>query len=451
MKHKWMTLLSITGFATLVLGSPAALAQISLGTAQSFAVLAGQSVTNTGASTFNANVGVSPGTSITGFPPGVVAPPGMLHSADGVAAQAQTDLTAAYNAVAGTACNVDLTGQDLGGLTLTPGVYCFTSSAFLTGALTLDFQGNPNSIFLFKIGSTLITASGSSVLMINSGGANCAQNLFWQVGSDATLGTGSQVLGNILALSSITLTTGAQLSGRALARNGTVTLDTNSVTACGPLACPIVSVDPATLPNGVLAVPYSQVVSGSGGTAPYTFSLTSGALPSGLLLDGATGAITGTPLATGTSSFTITAADANDCLGSRPYTIAIAAVACPVITLSPSALPPGTIGIRYNQTVSASGGVAPYTFAVTSGSLPTGLTLNPATGVLTGVPTTTGFFSFTIGATDANGCPGSALSVSITIALAAAYSIPALELGGLAILMLLLAGAGMLSRYRSAG
>lgn len=451
MKHKCMRLLASIGFAAFVFGSSTAFAQISLGTAQSFAVLGGQTVTNTGATTLNANVGVFPGAAITGFPPGVVAPPGMIHAGNAVAGQAQTDLTAAYNAVAGTACNVDLTGQNLGGLTLTPGVYCFSSDAFLTGTLTLNFQGNPSALFLFKIGSALTTATGSSVVLINAAGTTCPQNLFWQVGSSATLGTGSMFRGNILALTSITLTTGAQLSGRALARNGSVTLDTNSVTACGPLACPVVTVNPLTLPNGSLGSAYNQTVSGSGGASPYTFSVTSGALPNGLTLNATTGAITGTPLAPGTSNFTITAVDPNGCLGSRAYVITIAAIACPVITLGPPSLPPGMTGIAYNQTVTASGGVAPYTFAVATGALPTGLTLNPTTGAITGTPTTAGFFNFTISATDANGCPGSTLGVSITIVSAAPVVVPTLDLIGLAMLLLLLAGTGWLTRHRFAG
>ena len=128
-----------------------------------------------------------------------------------------------------------MTGQDLGGLTLTPGVYCFSSSAQLTGTLTLDAQGNPNAVFIFKIGSTLTTASNSSVVVINTGGnSSIACNVFWQVGSSATLGTGTSFAGNILALTSITLNTGANVSGRVLARNGAVTLDTNNVTVCPP-------------------------------------------------------------------------------------------------------------------------------------------------------------------------------------------------------------------------
>jgi len=228
MTRKDLGLLAILGIAAFLSISSSAFAQPNLGTAGSFAVLGGSTVTNTGSSVITGNVGVSPGSSVTGFPPGIVTG-GSIHAADAVAGQAQTDLTAAYNAAAGTPCGVDLTGQNLGGLTLTPGVYCFTSSAGLTGTLTLNFQGNPNALFLFKIGSTLTTASASSVVLTNTGGTTCPPNLFWQVGSSATLGTGSTFSGNIMALTTITMTTGAGLTGRALARNGAVTLDTNTV------------------------------------------------------------------------------------------------------------------------------------------------------------------------------------------------------------------------------
>lgn len=229
MKRTYIGLAAILGIAAFLFTSSPALAQIPLGTSQSFAVLGGSTVTNTGATVITGNLGVSPGSAVTGFPPGIVTG-GAIHAADAVAAQAQNDLTTAYNSAAGTPCGVDLTGQNLGSVgTLTPGVYCFTSSAALTGTLTLNFQGNPNALFLFKIGSTLTTASGSSVVLTNTGGTTCPTNLFWQVGSSATLGTGSTFAGNILALTSITITTGAGLTGRALARNGAVTLDTNTV------------------------------------------------------------------------------------------------------------------------------------------------------------------------------------------------------------------------------
>ncbi len=190
-------------------------AQVTLGpTVSTFAVLAGSAVTNTGSTLVVGNVGVSPGTSITGFPPGLVSN-GTLHSADATAGQAQIDLTAAYTTAMGLACpggNV-LTGMDLGSLApLPPGVYCFASSAQLTGTLTLNAGGNPNAEFIFQIGSTLTTASSSSVVLQNSANAG---NVFWQVGSSATLGTATTFSGNILAQASITLNTGATLSGRA--------------------------------------------------------------------------------------------------------------------------------------------------------------------------------------------------------------------------------------------
>jgi hypothetical protein len=233
----------------LVAALPAA-AQISLGTAQGFTVLGGSAVTNTGSTVVTGNVGVSPGSSVTGFPPGLVIG-GTIHSADAVAAQAQVDLTAAYNAAAGLPCGTDLTGQDLGGMTLTPGVYCFSSSAFLTGTLTLDFQGNGLAQFVFQIGTTLITASGSTVNRINTGGTACPPNINWQVGSSATLGTGSSFAGNILANMSITVTTGTGVNGRTLARIGAVTLDTNVVTACTGAVAPDETGIP-TLSNGLL-------------------------------------------------------------------------------------------------------------------------------------------------------------------------------------------------------
>jgi hypothetical protein len=228
MKGKYLSILASVGFAALLCGPSLALAQTapSLGTAQSFAVLGGSTVTNTGASTITGDLGVSPGSAITGFPPGIVTG-GSIHAADAVATSAQSDVTTAYNALASQACTADLTGQDLGGRTLTAGVYCFSSSAQLTGTLTLDAQGNSSAVFIFKIGSTLTTASGSSVTVTN-GGSLC--NVFWQVGSSATLGTTTSFRGNILALTSITLTTGAGVTGRTLARNGAVTLDTNTVT-----------------------------------------------------------------------------------------------------------------------------------------------------------------------------------------------------------------------------
>jgi Ice-binding-like len=201
-----------------------------LGQAGSFGVLGGAGVTNTGATAVTGDVGVAPGTAITGFPPGVVTG-GALHFNDAQAQAAQSDLTTAYNALAGQACTTVLTGMDLGGMTLTPGVYCFTASAQLTGTLVLDAQSDVNAVFVFQIGSTLTTASGAQVTVIN-GGSDC--NVFWQVGSSQTLGTATAFAGNSLALTSITLTTGASADGALLARTGAVTMDTNHVAVCAP-------------------------------------------------------------------------------------------------------------------------------------------------------------------------------------------------------------------------
>ena len=191
-----------------------------------FAVLAGTTVTNTGSTTVAGDLGVSPGTAVTGFPPGLVS--GTTHAADGVAAQAQADLITAFNDAAGRSGASSVSG-DLGGLTLSPGVYKSTSGIGITGDVTLDAHGNPDAVFVFQISSMLITASGSHVVLTNSAKA-C--NVFWQVGSSATLGTNSVFAGNILALTSIAVTTGAKFDGRALARNGSVTLDTNTINGC---------------------------------------------------------------------------------------------------------------------------------------------------------------------------------------------------------------------------
>jgi LPXTG-site transpeptidase (sortase) family protein len=202
---------------------------VNLGTARGFGVLAYSTITNNGPTvvdgTAGPNIGVSPGTSITGFPPGTVT--GATHSADASASQAKVDLTAAYVNAAGRTTNFVLTGQDLGNLTLVSGVYNFASSAQLTGPLTFDGQGDPEAVFIIKIGSTLVTASNSSVVFIN-GAQPC--HVFWVVGSSATIGTDTDFAGHIMALASITMNTGANIRGQLLALNGAVTLDTNHIT-----------------------------------------------------------------------------------------------------------------------------------------------------------------------------------------------------------------------------
>ncbi|MEX2369202.1 MAG: ice-binding family protein [Candidatus Paceibacterota bacterium] len=198
---------------------------VNLGAADDFAVLAGSTITNTGSSVINGDLGLSPGTSLTGFPPGTVN--GTQHVADAQASLAQTDLTNAYNDAAGRT-PVSTVPTELGGTTLTPGVYDSADGTFdITGTLTLDAEGDSAAVFIFKTASTLTTAGASNVVL--TGDAQ-ACNVFWQVGSSATLGTNSNLKGNILALTSITLTTGSDVDGRVLARNGAVTLDSNIIT-----------------------------------------------------------------------------------------------------------------------------------------------------------------------------------------------------------------------------
>ncbi len=202
----------------------------SLGTAGNFAVLGASTVTNTGLTTVEGDMGVSPGTAVTGFPPGTIS--GTIHGDDAAAQQAQKDASVAYTNIVGQSCTSNLTDQDLGGKTLTPGVYCFDASAQLTGTLTLDGQGDSNSVFIFQIGSNLVTASNASVVLIN--GAQ-AYNSFWQVGSYATLGADTNFAGNVLAQTSITAVTGVATNGGLYALNGAVTLDTNTLAiARGP-------------------------------------------------------------------------------------------------------------------------------------------------------------------------------------------------------------------------
>jgi len=201
-------------------------------TAGNFKVLAGSTVTSTptppGTTITGGDLGLSPGTSVTGFPPGTVTPPGVMHVADPTAAQAQTDLTAAYNYAAGIVLPAPQVLQgDLTGLVLAEGTYKTASSTGIGtvgGILTLT--GNSSSVFVFQIGSTLTTLSTTQVVLT---GGVLPSNVFWQVGSSATLGTNSVFVGTIMAQASITLTTGASLQGRALARTGQVTMDNNTI------------------------------------------------------------------------------------------------------------------------------------------------------------------------------------------------------------------------------
>lgn len=199
-----------------------------------FSILGATTVTNTGSSVINGDLGVSPGTAVTGFPPGTVN--GTIYAGVEPAGTAQAQAATRYTQLSApaTACEVNLTGVDLGGRTLAPGVYCFNTGAALTGTLVLDGQGDPNATFVFQIGSTITTAPNSAVLL--TGGAT-SNNVNWQVGSSATFGVETAFQGNVYALASVTMNTGANLIGRLVALNGAVTLDTNIVT--GVNACPV--------------------------------------------------------------------------------------------------------------------------------------------------------------------------------------------------------------------
>ena len=282
-------------------------APVVLNSAGTFAVLAGSTVTNTGASVISGNVGVSAGSAVTGFPPGAVIN-GSIHAADGTAATAQNDLTTAFVDAAGRPCpGGNALPGDIGGRTLLPGVYCATSSLGVTGTLTLNGNGSSGAVFIIQVGTALTTATGNSTVNLINGAV--ASNVFWVIGSSATLGTNTVFAGTIMAQASITLTTGAVLNGRSLARTGAVTLANNSVTSPGAavgagaplsLTCAFPSGAPGTL--------YVSALVATGGLSPYIYSISAGALPPGLTLNPQTGVITGIPSA-GTYNYTAKVTD----------------------------------------------------------------------------------------------------------------------------------------------
>ena len=274
-------------------------------------MLGGSSVTAAGTGTvITGDVGVSPGTSITGFPASAtVVPPFATHANDGAAIAAQTSTTALYTTLVGTGGATAL-GAELGGLTLTPGVYAFSSTANIASGTTLTLTGG--GVFIFKVGSAL-TANVLSNVLLQNGASAC--NIFWQVTSAATL-NGVTFAGTVVAQAGVTLGVGASLNGRALTTAaGAVTMaGGNTIGGCsaaGP-GCPVITLSPPTLPPGTVGVAYTQTITASGGTAPYTFAVISGTLPAGLTLT-AGGVLSGTPTTPGSSTVTIRGTDANGC------------------------------------------------------------------------------------------------------------------------------------------
>ncbi len=224
--HKGLRALLLGAMFVVRLTAAADQAPVFLGAAANFSVLGGSTVTSTGATQVTGDLGVSPGTAVTGFPPGTVH--GTIHAGDPAAAQAIADLTVAFDDAAGRPSGPVSVAGNIGGRTLTPGVYTSTSSLEISsGDLTLDAQGNASAVFIFQMASTLTTTAGRQVIL--AGGAQ-ASNIFWQVGSSATLGTNSVFKGTIMADQAVTLNTGATLDGRALARIAAVTLQANVIT-----------------------------------------------------------------------------------------------------------------------------------------------------------------------------------------------------------------------------
>jgi len=347
----------------------------SLGTAASFAVLGGSSVTTSGSTIITGNLGVSPGNSIIGSPTVKI---GAIYRNDSIAKQAQKDAAAAYKDLASKSCtNPGTLSGPLG-----HGVYCFSSSAQLSGTLVLDDPTDPNPVWVFRIPNNLTTIAGSSVRVIHGH----ESNVFWQVGDSVTLGSGTAFVGNVLALKDITLNSGATVSGRLLA-GGAVLLDNNNVSLC----CDPITLSPATLPNGTTGTAYSATIMASGGLGAYTFAITSGLLPPDLKLSPA-GLLSGMPTTAGSYPFMVTATDSTGvCSGSQSYRIDIL---CPAITILPPSLPGGKVCEPYTQTITPSCG----TCSITSGALPPGLVLSSC--LISGTPTEAGAFNFTVKAAD---------------------------------------------------
>ena len=318
------------GFAALLCGSFPALAQSAptSGTWEQFGALGNSAVTgSTGTGTaVTGDVGSSPTASITNFPPSTVVPPFVLHLTDDLVVQAaRTSAIAAYNSLAAQGPGTVLAAQ-LNGAVLTTGIYSFAGGAADLAALgTLTLNGGPTDIFVFQVDSAATFNVGSNVI-----GTADPCNVYWRVGTSATL-NGVSFRGTVIADASITVGSGSNVTGRVLAGTGATGAVTmaggggNTIGGCSDIIapCPTITVNPPTLPSGIVGVPYNATVTASGGDGTYTFAVTTGTLPPGLVLSSA-GAITGTPTVDGNSSFTITATETSSgCTGTRDYNLAV--------------------------------------------------------------------------------------------------------------------------------
>jgi hypothetical protein len=387
--------LAVVGFAALLCGPLRALTPSAppLGNAASFAVLGGSAVNNSGTTVVTGNLGVSPGSTITGFSDGDVKL-GNTFKNDALAKAAHNDAGVAYTQLGNGTCK-DLSSP-LSSLSepLPPDIYCVSPPARLTGALTLDANNIPGAVWIFRITGTLTTDPDSSVLAIN--GAQPG-NVFWQVSGSATLGAGSAFVGNLIAHDNIILNSRANTFGRLLALTGTVTLNSDIVTLCS--TCNAINLDPPALPDGTVAKPYDPIViRATGGSDPYTFKVISGTLPPGIDLTPKGGVLSGTPTDPGTFKFTVAATDSQGCSGKREYTIVIP---CP-LALPPTTLPDAKACVQYDQPITAICGSGSYKY--TSSDLPLGLMLTPETATssatLSGSVAIPGSYMFTITAED---------------------------------------------------
>ncbi|MEO5873965.1 MAG: ice-binding family protein [Streptosporangiaceae bacterium] len=334
-----LTIRALIGFVILAMGivalAPTAQAATTppLGAAANFAVLGGSTVTSTGPTAVTGDLGVSPGTAIVGFPPGTVT--GTLHAGDPAADQAQADIGTAITAAAGQPCGTNLSGQNLGGLTLAPGVYCFNSSAQLTGTLTLDAQGDPQAAWVIQVASSLTTASNAAVVL-TGGTAPCNNgNITWLVGNSATVGSGTDFVGNILADTSITFNAGANGTGALYAHTGAVTMDSNHVSTCGGTgggtgggkADPTLSTTPSpSVPRGGRISDSARLTGGASPTGNVTFRLfapgdTACANPIATKVGALSGntAVSGDVTATTVGTYRWTAAYAGDAANNPAY------------------------------------------------------------------------------------------------------------------------------------